>query len=463
MTTMLSPQAPFEFSPDLKLDSVYFFMWPGWRAEMESNRWHWSKRWAQRLPVVLIQPEMAVGKSFRAVPEQRLANVELLSIEGQSQNTEDWLAIGMRQAGQIAAHMAARGHEHPLFWTYDPELVIPFALLPARARVLHATENYFDFGHFSDNWLDYYRYAIEASDLVLCCSSGVADGLARHTRRTDFLTLPNGCDFAKYHQPAASRGKWPARLVEWRQTGRRLAVFAGNINSRLDFELIETLVASYAELGFVFAGPAALLSPAQERAWRRLQQANNFRALGRIPAEDLPALYHCCDVGIIPYRTDLPMIVDNGFPLKALEMAAAGLPVVSSHMKSLNEVAGAVTVVPDAEAFCAAMRMHSRRTRSEEECKAAEQICRAYDYDFLFERMVRALAPRIGDGPCRLADLARLAERIGLDRYRGSVIRFTHSPFTKARIRALIRIIPPEIKQWVPEKTKRPWKVWLRW
>jgi glycosyltransferase involved in cell wall biosynthesis len=463
-----SPEALAEFAPSAKLDSVYFFMFSGWRNEMEANRWHWSKRWAEHLPVVLIQPELRVGKSFRAVPEKRLANVELLSIENQSQNTRYWLAIGTRQAGQIAAHMAARGHQRPLFWLYNPELAVPYALIPARARVFHATENHFDFDGLSDDWLDYNRYAVETSDLVLCCSSGVADGLARNTRRTDFSIVPNGCDFPKYHQPAAARGDWRTRLADWQQTDRRIAVFAGNINLRLDFELIETLVARYPELGFVFAGPAAHLSPAQERAWARLQQANNFRTLGRIPAEDLPALYHCCDVGIIPYRTDLPLIVDNGFPLKALEMAAAGLPVVSSYMKSLHEVAAAVTVVPDAEAFCVAIATHSRRMRSEVECKAAERICQAYDYDKLFGRMAQALAPRIGDGPCRPGDLRALAERIGLEQYREAVIQLAHIPFAEARIRlrywigAFVRIIPTEIKQRVPEAIRRLGRLWFR-
>jgi glycosyltransferase involved in cell wall biosynthesis len=452
-----------------KLDSVYFFMWPGWHNEMESNRWHWSKRWAELLPVVLIQPDRPLGKSARVTPEKRLANVEVLSIENQFEHTRDWLASGLRQAGQIADHMAARRHQRALLWVYNPQLVVPYAVLPAAARVFHATENYFDFGIYKQDWLDYYRYAIEVSDLALCCSSGVADGLAKHTRRTDLLTLPNGCDFPKYHRPAAPQGSWPARLVGWQQTNRRLAVFAGNINSRLDFVLIEALVARNPELGFVFAGPVALdhLSSEQRRSWAKLQKAPNVLALGRIPAEDLPALYWCCDIGIIPYRTDLPMVVNNGFPLKALEMAAAGLPVVSSHMKPLNEVAEAVTVVPHAEAFCAAMRTHSRRTRNEPECQAAEKICRARDYDRLFERMAQALTPRIGDDRCGPADLGALAERIGFVRYREAVTRLSHIPFTHARLRlryrlgALIAIIPVEIKRLIPEPIRRLGRYWL--
>ena len=58
------------------------------------------------------------------------------------------------------------------------------------------------------------------------------------------------------------------------------------------------------------------------------------------------------------------MIVENGFPLKALEMAAAGLPVVSTLMKPLREVPEAVVVTESAAGFCAAVAANSRRARS---------------------------------------------------------------------------------------------------
>lgn len=467
-----SPRPTTQFAPGAKLDSVYFFMWPGWRDELESNRWHWSKRWAQRLPVVLIQPELPVGEPARAVPEHRLANVELLSVEKQSDDARDWLASGLRQAGQIAAHMAFRGHRHPVFWFYNPHLVAPYALLPARARVFHATENYFHFRGLNDDWLNYYRYAIEAGDLAICCSSGVADALIKHTRQRKLLTLPNGCDFFKYARPTAAPGDWPAQIADWQQPARRLAVYAGNINYRIDFDLIEALVAHHPEIGFVFAGPLDFynLSDGQRSAWVRLQRRSNFRTLGRIPAEDIPALYWRCDVGIIPYRFDLPIVVENGFPLKALEMAAAGLPVVASLMKPLREIAGAVTVVADAEAFCAALATHSRCSRGEAERNAAEQICRAYDYDILFERMAQALEPLISDA-CRPADLAGLAERIGLDSYMEALTRLAHIPSTgpvrpprvpfRCRVGALLLRIPPEIRLALPEPIRRVSRRWF--
>jgi glycosyltransferase involved in cell wall biosynthesis len=448
------------------LDSVYFFMWSGWRTELESNRWHWGKRWARRLPTVFIQPELFPHEAARSEPEPRLAGVELLAIEMAPRNARDWFMVALRQAGQIAAHMASRGHRRPLFWFYNPQLAVPFALVPASARVFHATENYFDFGSLSEEWLNCCRFAIESCDLVVCCSSGVAAGLSRNTQCNEFLTLPNGCDFSKYSQPAPARGEWAARLADWHEADRRIAVFAGNINHRVDFDLIEALVARCPELGFALVGPVDFsnLSAAQQSGWRRLQRAGNVRALGRVPADDLPALYRRCDVGIIPYRTDLPMVVENGFPLKVLEMAAAGLPVVASFMKPLQEITDAVTIALDPGAFYGAVSTHSRRTLSVQQREAAERICRAHDYDLLFDRMMMALSSRIGDSPCKPASLATLVQRTGLSNYLDGLTGFAASPSAivqssriplRYHVGTLLGLIPPEVRQIVPEPIKR--------
>ena len=128
-----------------RVDSVYLFMWPGWREELESNRWHWGKRWARKAPVVFIQPELTEGETADANPESRLTNVEILSIETHPSAPESLLRVGLRQSGQIAAHMLLRGHERPLFWFYNPWLAVPYMMLPAVARTYHATENYLRF------------------------------------------------------------------------------------------------------------------------------------------------------------------------------------------------------------------------------------------------------------------------------------------------------------------------------
>jgi glycosyltransferase involved in cell wall biosynthesis len=451
-----------------RLDSVYFFMWAGWRDELESNRWHWGKRWAATLPVVFIQPELRVGELAEASPEPRLANVEILSVEANSSHPESLLRVGLRQSGQIAAHMLSRGHERPLFWFYNPWLAVPYMMLPAAARIYHATENYFDFENIPESWLALARHSIENSDLVICCSEGIVRGFANHTRRQDFITLPNGCEYPKYSKPATPLGSWPARIEDWRRANRRLAVFAGNINLRLDYGLVNLLAARHPEIGFVFSGPIGLknLSAQQRRDYDTLLRRSNVRTLGRLPPEDLPALYWHCDVGILPYRTDMPVLVENGFPLKALEMAASGLPVVSSLMKPLQKVPEAVIVTDSPEAFDTALQSQSRRTRSPADRAGAERVCRMYDYDILFERMLGELAARIRDEPPRPGNLADFAASIGLEYYRGSLADLADAAPRPAAApppaaRPAMSVIPQPIRRMVSASMRRLGRWWM--
>src|SRR5260370_1338356 len=124
-----------------RFDSVYFFIWPGWRAQLESNRWHWGKRWGLRVPVVFVQPEMAAGVSWHAEPEGRLENVTLLSVETHSWDPALLFTIGLRQVGQISRYMAERGHTRPLFWLYNPFFAPAYLFLPAVAPVVHGSES----------------------------------------------------------------------------------------------------------------------------------------------------------------------------------------------------------------------------------------------------------------------------------------------------------------------------------
>jgi hypothetical protein len=95
------------------------------------------------------------------------------------------------------------------------------------------------------------------------------------------------------------------------------------------------LARSYPETGFVYAGPVAreALSTDQQQSGGLLY-FHNVAALSPLPPR-------ICRRSI----GTVPMLTENGFPVKALEMAVTRFPVVSTLMKPLPEIADAVTVV----------------------------------------------------------------------------------------------------------------------
>jgi hypothetical protein len=148
LTVLQNESHPVLGSLATEVDSIYFLMSKGLHEELESNRWHYARRWARHLPVTLVQP----GDTLRfpeAEPLPAIPNCEILPIARPNPAAADPLA-GLIQAGQVMRHMLKRGHTKPLLWSYNPRLAGLYAAVPAVGRVYHATENHFDFEDLSD-------------------------------------------------------------------------------------------------------------------------------------------------------------------------------------------------------------------------------------------------------------------------------------------------------------------------
>jgi hypothetical protein len=70
--------------------------------------------------------------------------------------------------------------------------------------------------------------------------------------------------------------------------------------------------------------------------------------------------------------------------LKALEMAATGLPVVSTHLAPLAGIAAAVRVAKDDAGFLSELARVDRASLSATERDELTQVCQANDYDRKF-------------------------------------------------------------------------------
>lgn len=398
------------------VDSVYFLMYDGWHAELESNRWHYARRWAQRLPVTLLQPRQQMPRRQAAVPSV-IDNCEVLPIVGAG-GPEAYPLGGLVQASQVMEHMHARGHRRPLLWSYNPWLAALYAAVPAVARVYHATENHFDYEGLPEFFHLELEASLRISDLVIAVSSGVADGIRARVPQAPVALVTNGCDTSRYRPVGAPSGS----LAADRDRFDRVAAFAGNINDRLDFELVERTASANATTLIVFAGPVGSLGDRDAETWRRVLGLANVRHLGRMTADELAALYRSADLGFIPYRRER-RIVRNGFPLKTLEMAATGLPVVATHMEPIKGLAGAIAVSEDDEQFLDLFTSLSRSALSEEQQLELIETAAANDYDRKFEQVVASVAGSIPADRKARTKLDDLMLVLGHDPWRTSCVR----------------------------------------
>jgi glycosyltransferase involved in cell wall biosynthesis len=370
------------------VDSVYFLLIPGWESELRANRWQFAIRWAKRKPVVLVTPDNKHSAAV-SVPEPRIPNCRILSVQLVSE--PNVLAKARIQVAQVLSDMTQHHFAKALLWCYNPDLADLFARVPAVARLHHASEAYFDMPGRSPAFHQRLRAVVEMSDLTVAVSDGVAAGILRRIENADVVTVPNGCDYRHY-----STATPDISLTDAARAFERVAVYAGNINGRLDFGLLHRLASTFPRVLFAFYGPRIELSAADANAWQKLTVLPNVIAPGPVDPDRIRDLYAAADVGIIPYRQD-PWLVENGLPLKALEMGATGLPVVSSLMKPLLGMAAALVVTSTADQFIEAFARTSRARLSESQARELSAVSSANDYDNKFEQILTELDRRIAD------------------------------------------------------------------
>lgn len=363
-----------------RFDSVVMLTWSNWHTEPRSNRYHYATRFAREAPVLFVQPD--AGAAFE----------EPTGIQGIT-----LLHAGSRYGGAqlegVARVLARRGLTRPLVWTYNPFYEQVGQHFPGALRVFHATEDYFTGFTFLAEPEGAQRHAhrvaalylqrrmitaVRDSDLVVCVSPGVAEGVAKNCAyRGTVRVLENGCDFAFW---SAGEATAPSRR------DARVAVYQGGINERLDAALLVEVMRRLPDWEFRFCGTVS----ASFEGWKALQAEPNFRYLGVLKDEALRAALHQADVGLMPYR-QVAGLTSRLLPLKAFEYAACGLPVVTVPIDSIAHLPEVFCVARSAAEYAQAIPQEGATRSDPVRREARLAAARAQDYDRRFAELQECL------------------------------------------------------------------------
>ncbi|MES2094818.1 MAG: glycosyltransferase [Actinomycetota bacterium] len=157
---------------------------------------------------------------------------------------------------------------------------------------------------------------LRTADVAAAVSPSLAEQLSREFGLR-VAVLANGCEPA----PGGYRAEPSAR-----------AVLVGQLNDRLDLELLEAV--SQSGIPIVVIGPRGAMAPERAQRLNTWLSSPGVEWRGALPAAELPEALGAMGVGLTPYADTA--FNRGSFPLKTLEYLAAGLPVVSSPLPSVR-------------------------------------------------------------------------------------------------------------------------------
>lgn len=144
-----------------------------------------------------------------------------------------------------------------------------------------------------------------------------------NNERVEFM--PNGVDFERFQ----SEYQTPNNYRKSKLQKRKIAVYAGKMQSMFDVDLAAELAKSNPDVDFFYLGKILEGQPDKD-----LQAYSNVFFTGDVHYEQLPAHITNADVCIIPYLVDKQ---HGGDPIKFYEYLAAGNKIVSTCIGDIEK------------------------------------------------------------------------------------------------------------------------------
>jgi glycosyltransferase involved in cell wall biosynthesis len=191
-------------------------------------------------------------------------------------------------------------------------------------------------------------HLLKSADIVFANGPALTELKNRYGNVFD---VPMTADFELFSRSRLAETPVPGDLEDVPHP--RIA-YIGNVNDKVDFDLILKLSVQKPEWSFVLVGPLNVRSTSSRSAVEQLQKQSNVFFLGCKPREDLPNYIKGVDVCMMCYRKDGWAFYV--YPLKLHEYLASGKPIVGSGLKSLRDFENVVHIADSQEEWVTAIQ-----------------------------------------------------------------------------------------------------------
>jgi glycosyltransferase involved in cell wall biosynthesis len=269
------------------------------------------------------------------------------------------------------------GGIRPLVWLYQP-LMLPLAHAFPGSLVYDCMDDLASFAFAPLQMREFEQHVLRRAKLVFC------GGRTLFEKRRQFgdkvKLFPSGVEFERF---VAARKLKPHAAIE--AMPRPRWGYAGVIDERLDYPLLDELASSPANPQIFMIGPVAKIDSAL------LPRRANVHFTGKLPYAALPSVLAGLDVALMPFaQNDSTRAIS---PTKTLEYLAAGLPVVSTPIPDVAaDYSDVVTVAAD-DAFVHAVCHPERSAEGAKSRDRGIELARQNSWDNILAKMWAELEP----------------------------------------------------------------------
>jgi len=157
-------------------------------------------------------------------------------------------------------------------------------------------------------------------DITLTTSQELRRLKLKHSEHVYFH--PNAADFSSFQRALSEKFPRPEELR--RAEGKKIIGYTGNIESRIDYQLLKAVIEYHPDKIIAMVGPVTT----PEHKTIGLTEYPNVIMTGSKKIDELPAYLQYFDCALIPFKKNT--LTRSIYPLKINEYLAAGRPVVAT-------------------------------------------------------------------------------------------------------------------------------------
>jgi len=255
---------------------------------------------------------------------------------------------------QIKRFLKEKNTPTSLIWSYHPYMLDSIKYINKDRLVYHCVDDLsavpgVNAKSFRASEIELFKQA----DVVFTTATSLQEEAKKYNSNSYYFS--NVVDEAHFSQ-VNNRNILPEVL---RNISEPRIVYHGALSSyKIDFELMTNVARLHPEWQFVIIGS----EPEGQRDHHLMGfgALPNVTLLGYVSYQNLPEYLSYMQVGILP--TLINKYTNGMFPMKFYEYIAAALPIVSTHIRALNQVNGSVVEFGDSpQEFAAAIHRQLMR------------------------------------------------------------------------------------------------------